>query len=32
MNTTEIKIQHIINSFDDLYKYAMKQFIEYEKL
>lgn len=32
MNTTEIKMQHIINSFDDLYKYAMKQFIEYEKL
>lgn len=32
MNTTEIKLQHIINSFDDLYKYAMKQFLEYEKL
>ena len=32
MNTTEIKIKGIINSFDDLYKYAMKQFLEYEKL
>ena len=32
MNTTEIKLKHIINSFDDLYKYAKKQFIEYEKL
>lgn len=32
MNTTEIKMQHIIHSFDDLYKYAMKQFVEYEKL
>ena len=32
MNTTEIKMKYIINSFDDLYKYANKQFIEYEKL
>lgn len=32
MNTTEIKIKGIINSFDDLYKYAKKQFLEYEKI
>ena len=32
MNTTEIKLKGIINSFDDLYKYSMKQFLEYEKL
>ena len=32
MNTTEIQIKGIIKSFDDLYKYAMKQFLEYEKL
>lgn len=32
MNTTEIKLKHIINSFDDLYKYAMKQFLHYEKI
>lgn len=32
MNTTEIKLKHIIHSFDDLYKYAMKQFLEYEKV
>ena len=32
MNTTEIKRKYIINSFEDLYKYANKQFIEYEKL
>ena len=32
MNTTEIKLKHIINSFDDLYKYAMKQFLNYEKI
>ena len=32
MNTTEIKRKYIINSFDDLYKYAMKQFLCYEKL
>lgn len=32
MNTTEIKLKGIIKSFDDLYKYAKKQFVEYEKL
>lgn len=32
MNTTEIKIKGIIKSFDDLYKYAMKQFLHYEKI
>ena len=32
MNTTEIKIKHKINSFEDLYKYANKQFLEYEKI
>lgn len=32
MNTTEIKLKHIINSFSDLYKYANKQFLKYEKL
>lgn len=32
MNTTEIKIKHKINSFEDLYKYAMKQFLNYEKI
>ena len=32
MNTTEIKIKGRIKSFDDLYKYAMKQFLEYEKI
>ena len=32
MNTTEIKIKGVINSFDDLYKYAMKQFLGYEKI
>ena len=32
MNTTEIKIKGIIKSFPDLYKYAKKQFVEYEKI
>lgn len=32
MNTTEIQVKNIIKSFDDLYKYAKKQFIEYEKI
>ena len=32
MNTTEIKIKYKINSFEDLYKYANKQFLEYEKI
>lgn len=32
MNTTEVKIKKRINSFDDLYKYAKKQFIEFEKI
>lgn len=32
MNTTEIKVKNIIRSFDDLYKYAKKQFLEYEKI
>ena len=32
MNTIEIKLKGIINSFDDLYKYAMKQFLNYEKI
>ena len=32
MNTLEINYKHKINSFDDLWKYAKKQFIEYEKL
>ena len=32
MNTTEIKLKNIINSFTNLYKYAKKQFLEYEKL
>lgn len=32
MNTLEVKINHTINSFSDLYKYAKKQFINYEKL
>lgn len=32
MNTTEIKIKGKIKSFDDLYQYAMKQFLEYEKI
>lgn len=32
MNTTEIKIKNRIKSFDDLYKYAMKQFLAYEKI
>jgi len=32
MNTTEVKLKGIIKSFDDLYKYAYKQFVEYEKL
>lgn len=32
MNTTEIKIKGVIKSFDDLYKYAMKQFLAYEKI
>ena len=32
MNTLEIKYNHKIKSFEDLYKYANKQFIDYEKL
>ena len=32
MNTTEIKTKNIIRSFNDLYKYARKQFLEYEKI
>lgn len=32
MNTTEIKVKNLIKSFEDLYKYAKKQFIEYEKI
>lgn len=32
MNTTEIKVRNIIRSFPDLFKYAKKQFIEYEKI
>ena len=32
MNTLEVKIKGLIKSFDDLYKYAYKQFLEYEKL
>lgn len=32
MNTTEIQVKNIIKSFDDLYKYAKRQFIEYEKI
>lgn len=32
MNTLEIKINHKIKNLDDLYKYAYKQFIEYEKI
>ena len=32
MNTLEVEVKHIINNFDDLYKYARKQFICYEKL
>ena len=32
MNTTEVKTKNIIKSFDDLYKYATKQFLAYEKL
>lgn len=32
MNTTEVKTKGIIKSFEDLWKYARKQFLEYEKL
>ena len=32
MNTLEVKTNNLIKSFDDLYKYARKQFINYEKL
>lgn len=32
MNTTEIKVKNIIKSFPDLFKYAKKQFLEYEKI
>lgn len=32
MNTTEVKVKGIIRSFDDLFFYAKKQFLEYEKL
>ena len=32
MNTTEIKLKGLIKSFDDLYKYARKQFLEYERI
>ena len=32
MNTLEIKIKNKINSFDDLYKLAYQQFVDYEKL
>ena len=32
MNTTEVKTKGIIKSFDDLFFYARKQFLEYEKL
>lgn len=32
MNTTEIKTKGLIRSFEDLFKYARKQFYAYEKL
>jgi len=32
MNTIEVKVKGIIKSWDDLYKYAYKQFVNYEKL
>ena len=32
MNTLEIKTKNLIKNFDDLYKIAKKQFINYEKL
>lgn len=32
MNTLEVKTKNRIKSFEDLYKYAKKQFLEYEKL
>ena len=32
MNTLEIKTKNLIKSFDDLYKFAKKQFINYEKI
>ena len=32
MNTTEVKTKGIVKSFEDLWKYARKQFLEYEKL
>lgn len=32
MNTLEIKTKGIIKSWEDLYKYAYKQFVSYEKL
>lgn len=32
MNTADIKVKGLINSFDDLYKYAKEQFIMYEDL
>ncbi len=32
MNTLEVKTKNRIKSFDDLYKYAEKQFLDYEKL
>lgn len=32
MNTTEVKTKGLVKSFDDLWKYAKKQFLEYEKI
>ena len=32
MNTTEVQIKNLIKSFPDLYKYAEKQFLMYEKI
>ena len=32
MNTIEVKVKGLIKNWDDLYKYAYKQFVAYEKL
>jgi hypothetical protein len=32
MNTSDVKVKGLINSFDDLYKYAKEQFLMYEEL
>lgn len=32
MNTTDVEVKGLINSFEDLYRYAKEQFIMYEKL